>query len=231
MCEMMSSSLGPDAGAMLSSSVACSRCRIMVSISSSRGGGTAGGGYAKDVVLLQFVRRIGAEPVPNLRREAVQLLVLADVELRQQVNQIENVGHQRRMERRLWLLKPVGHVADHALEPAPQVLSSLLERLPYVRVDLASDARLFLSRHGDAEVVSAGDGHLELQAKLLAQRVCTRVVLLSEEAMSSGSYVLDIVGIEIEEVVYLLREPLLKLTHASREIKVKVSRERAVAFI
>ena len=42
---------------------------------------------------------------------------------------------------------------------------------------------------------------------------------------------LDIAGVAIEEVVYLLREALLKFTHARREIKVKVRREQAIAFI
>lgn len=107
------------------------------------------------------------------------------------------------MESGLRFVEPVGHMADHALEPAPQVLSSLLERLTHVRIDLPGDTRLFLGRHGDAEVVSAGDGqHLQLQAKLLAQRVRRGVVLLAEEAIELGSYVLDVVGVEIEEVVY-----------------------------
>ena len=42
---------------------------------------------------------------------------------------------------------------------------------------------------------------------------------------------LDIAGIKIQEIVYLLREYLLKFTHACREIKVKMSRKQAVAFV
>jgi hypothetical protein len=68
--------------------------------------GIAGGGDAEDVALLQLMRRIGAEPVANLRREAVQLLVLADVELRQQVDQVEDVGYERRMESRFRFVDP-----------------------------------------------------------------------------------------------------------------------------
>jgi hypothetical protein len=54
------------------------------------------------------VRWIAAEAVPNLCRETVQLLILADVELRQQVYQVEDVGHQRRMEAGFRFVEPVG---------------------------------------------------------------------------------------------------------------------------
>ena len=42
---------------------------------------------------------------------------------------------------------------------------------------------------------------------------------------------LDIAGIEIEEVLDLFREGLLKLPHACRQIEVKVRRQQPVAFI
>ena len=84
-------------------------------------------------------------------------------------------------------------MADHALEPDPQVLSSLLQRLPHALVDLAGNACLFLDRHGDAEVVSARDGqHLELEAELLAQNRRRWVVLLAEESVQFRAHLLDV---------------------------------------
>src|SRR5712672_39809 len=127
------------------------------------------------------------------------------------------------MESGFRFVEAVGHMANHALEPVPQILSSFLQRLPHVHIDLPSNARLFLGRHGNAEVVSAGDGqHLQLQAELLAQSVRRWVVLLAKEAIEFGPYVLDVSGVEIEEVLYLLREALLKFTHASRELEIKM---------
>jgi hypothetical protein len=43
--------------------------------------------------------------------------------------------------------------------------------------------------------------------------------------------VLDVAGVELEEVVYLLREALLKFTHPRREFEIEVSREQAITFI
>jgi hypothetical protein len=43
--------------------------------------------------------------------------------------------------------------------------------------------------------------------------------------------VLDVAGIEIEEVLYLLREALLIFTHACREIEIKVRWKQAVTFV
>ena len=60
----------------------------------------------------------------DLLRKAVEVRVAIDVEPRQYLHQVQDIGDQGTVEARLWFVQPIHHVGDHLAEALPEVFSS-----------------------------------------------------------------------------------------------------------
>ena len=76
-------------------------------------GGIGGRRHTQQVMLLQVLSGVVAKPLFDLLRKAVQVRVAVDVESRQDLHQVQNIGDQGAVEARLRLVEPIDHVSDH----------------------------------------------------------------------------------------------------------------------
>jgi hypothetical protein len=96
--------------------------------------------------------RIVAEPLLDLFCKAIQILIALNIEAWKNLHQVEDIGHQRRVEAGFRLVQPIHHVGDHLAQPIPQILGAASQGLAYIRIDLAGDTSLLLGRHLHPEV-------------------------------------------------------------------------------
>ena len=100
MCEKMSSALG----AFSSRGVSFRFGRVLLTTTQDRVhlrqdlSRVRSGCNAKNLVLLQIVCAEVAQPILNVRRKPIQLLVLVHVKTWKQIHEVKDIGHQRSME-------------------------------------------------------------------------------------------------------------------------------------
>ena len=77
--------------------------------------------HAQNLVLLEFPCVVIAQALLNFGRESIEILILSDIELRQELHQVVNICDQGTVETRLGLVEPVDQVSDGFLETLPQI--------------------------------------------------------------------------------------------------------------
>src|SRR6266851_1299400 len=176
----------------------------------------------QEVVLLESLSRVVAQPLLDLLRKAVQLLVSSDIEAGQYLHQVEDVGDQRGMKARLRLVQAIHHVRDHFSEPLPQIFRATGQGLANACVYLARHPCLLFRRHLNAKVVALRDRQdLELRPELLPQLVDRGIVFLPKEPVQVRTDLLDVLRVDSKKALHSLIEAGLELAHTCHQVEIE----------